>query len=94
MARDRSFRGKEPCSFWPTVVCSGLIPKRVGYWRQSLPTSVFGFALPKMNVGTPFDRVSPDGWAHERPEYLAVEPQGANIWCYHKGTLEKLDLER
>lgn len=66
-----------------------LDPKRI-LLEANTPTSLFGFAIPKMNVGTPFDRVSPEGWTHERPEYLAVEPQGANVWCYHKGTLEKL----
>lgn len=66
-----------------------LDPKKLAL-EESLPTSVFGFSLPKMNTGTTFERVSPDGWAPERPEYLAVEPQGEKIWCYHKGTLERL----
>lgn len=70
---------------------SGLFridPKKLAA-QENLPKSLFGFSLPKMNAVSPFERVSPDGWAPNRPEFFAIESQSDNVWCYHGGTLEK-----
>lgn len=57
---------------------------------ESVPTSLFGFSLPKGTAASPFERVTLIDWASDRPDYMALSPDGNQIWMYHRGSIEKL----
>lgn len=66
-----------------------LDPKKLEI-AESVPTSIFGFSIPKVAAVSPFEKVTPAGWSSERPDFMSVTPDGNQVWLYRRGELEQL----
>jgi hypothetical protein len=66
-----------------------LDPKKLEL-SESVPTSIMGFSIPKMATVSPFERISPNGWNSQRPDFMTLSKDGTQVWVYHRGEIEKL----